>query len=183
MSSVPGLLPPDPRVEEPYRVTPQTAIRIAVMRELRDATHPALQGLVDALAALSARTWRVVKAGRTHLMDATPVTIGQEADAWSGLLARALSGSASDLAALGELPLGGTAVGTGINAPAGFAASANERVDASYGTASMLRLVRACERLADAAGPNLDGMVLVGGGAWQDLRAGALVVHAGRAAP
>ncbi|WP_116998291.1 class II fumarate hydratase [Desertimonas flava] len=110
--------------------TVPTAIRIAVMRELRDATHPALQGLVDALAALSARTWRVVKAGRTHLMDATPVTIGQEADAWSGLLARALSRSASDLAALGELPLGGTAVGTGITAPAGFAAGVIEAIAA-----------------------------------------------------
>ena len=58
-----------------------------------------------------------VKAGRTHLMDATPVTIGQEADAWAGLLDRALARSVADLGALGELPLGGTAVGTGINAP------------------------------------------------------------------
>ena len=56
-------------------------------------------------------------------MDATPVTLGQEAAAWAGLLDRALARSRADLDALGELPLGGTAVGTGINAPAGFAAA------------------------------------------------------------
>jgi fumarate hydratase class II len=63
----------------------------------------------------------VVKAGRTHLMDATPVTLGQEADAWAGMLDGALARSRADVEVLGELPLGGTAVGTGINAPAGFA--------------------------------------------------------------
>jgi fumarate hydratase class II len=78
--------------------------------------------LHDALGDLAARTRFAVKAGRTHLMDATPVTLGQEADAWAGLLERALARSVADLVALGELPLGGTAVGTGINAPEGFAA-------------------------------------------------------------
>ena len=72
---------------------------------------------------LADRFAHVVKAGRTHLMDATPVTLGQEADAWAGMLALALARSRADVDALGELPLGGTAVGTGINAPAGFAES------------------------------------------------------------
>jgi fumarate hydratase class II len=99
-----------------------SAIRLAVIGELTTHTHPALAALVVALGELSARTRTAVKAGRTHLMDATPVTIGQEADAWAGLLDRALTRSRADLAALGELPLGGTAVGTGINAPDGFAA-------------------------------------------------------------
>ena len=67
---------------------------------------------------MSTRFAHVVKAGRTHLMDATPVTLGQEADAWAGMLAGALARSRADIDALGELPLGGTAVGTGINASA-----------------------------------------------------------------
>jgi fumarate hydratase, class II len=98
-----------------------SAIRLAVIAELAQHTHPCLEQLVDELSKLSERTRGAVKAGRTHLMDATPVTVGQEADAWAGLLGRALARSISDLAALGELPLGGTAVGTGINAPDGFA--------------------------------------------------------------
>ena len=98
-----------------------TAIRLAVIAELAQHTHPSLELLVDELRGLSARTMGDVKAGRTHLMDATPVTVGQEADAWAGLLDRALGRSKADVAALGELPLGGTAVGTGINAPRGFA--------------------------------------------------------------
>ena len=98
-----------------------TAIRLAVARQLTDDLHPAVTGLVEALRALAARTADVVKAGRTHLMDATPVTVGQEADAWAGLLDAALARSRADVEVLGELPLGGTAVGTGINAPPGFA--------------------------------------------------------------
>jgi fumarate hydratase, class II len=70
---------------------------------------------------MSTRFAHVVKAGRTHLMDATPVTLGQEADAWAGMLAGALARSRADIESLGELPLGGTAVGTGINASTSFA--------------------------------------------------------------
>jgi fumarate hydratase class II len=66
-------------------------------------------------------------------MDATPVTIGQEADAWAGMLERAVAASALDLQTLGELPLGGTAVGTGINAPAGFASGVIEAIAAETG--------------------------------------------------
>jgi len=113
--------------------TVPTAIRLAVIRELVEHSHPALRHLVDELRALSARTADVVKAGRTHLMDATPVTVGQEADAWAGLLERALERSVADVDALGELPLGGTAVGTGINAPAGFADAAIAAIAAETG--------------------------------------------------
>jgi fumarate hydratase class II len=101
--------------------TVPAAIRIAVARQLVDDVHPAIAALVDAFRGLAGRFAGVVKAGRTHLMDATPVTLGQEADAWAGMLARALVRSQADVDALGELPLGGTAVGTGINAPPGFA--------------------------------------------------------------
>ena len=101
--------------------TVPTAIRIGVARLLVDDVHPAVAALIAALREMSARFARVVKAGRTHLMDATPVTLGQEADAWAGMLAGALARSRADVDALGEVPLGGTAVGTGINAPPAFA--------------------------------------------------------------
>jgi fumarate hydratase class II len=101
--------------------TVPAAIRLAVARQLTGELHPAIGSLVEALRGLAARTADVVKAGRTHLMDATPVTLGQEADAWAGMLDAALARSRADVEVLGELPLGGTAVGTGINAPAGFA--------------------------------------------------------------
>jgi fumarate hydratase class II len=85
--------------------------------------HPAVASLVAGFRTLAGRFAGVVKAGRTHLMDATPVTVGQEAEMWAGMLDAALTRSRADVEALGELPLGGTAVGTGINAPPGFAAA------------------------------------------------------------
>ena len=66
-------------------------------------------------------------------MDATPVTIGQEADAWAGLVRRARLRSQADLASLGELPLGGSAVGTGINVPDGYAAAVVASIAAETG--------------------------------------------------
>ncbi len=113
--------------------TVPTAIRLAVARQLTDDVHPAVRTLVEALRALAARTAEVVKAGRTHLMDATPVTVGQEADAWAGLLDAALARSRADVDVLGELPLGGTAVGTGINAPPGFAIAVIDALAAETG--------------------------------------------------
>ena len=101
--------------------TVPAAIRIGMARLLVDDVHPAVATLVAALRDMAVRFAGVVKSGRTHLMDATPVTLGQEADAWAGMLAGALARSAADVAVLGELPLGGTAVGTGINTPDGFA--------------------------------------------------------------
>jgi fumarate hydratase class II len=113
--------------------TVPSAIRLAVARALVEDVHPAVDHLIATLRSLAARTADVVKAGRTHLMDATPVTIGQEADAWAGVLEQARRRSADDVAAIGELPLGGTAVGTGLNAPAGFAAAVIEAIAAETG--------------------------------------------------
>jgi fumarate hydratase, class II len=113
--------------------TVPTAIRLAVARQLTDDLDPAVTTLVEALRALATRTADVVKAGRTHLMDATPVTVGQEADAWAGLLDAARARSRADVDVLGELPLGGTAVGTGINAPPGFATAVIEALAAETG--------------------------------------------------
>jgi len=116
--------------------TVPSAIRIGVARLLVDEVHPAVEHLVAALRELATRFARVVKAGRTHLMDATPVTLGQEADAWAGMLDAALARSRADVEALGVLPLGGTAVGTGINTPPGFA----ERVIAALAAETGLPL-------------------------------------------
>ena len=113
--------------------TVPAAVRLAVARALVDEVHPALDELIASLWGLAARTADVVKAGRTHLMDATPVTVGQEAAAWAGLLEQARRRSVDDVATLGELPLGGTAVGTGINAPAGYAAGVVESLAAETG--------------------------------------------------
>jgi fumarate hydratase, class II len=113
--------------------TVPTAIRIGVARLLVTEVHPTVEELIEALRVMSQRFAHVVKAGRTHLMDATPVTLGQEADAWAGLLAGALARSRFDVEVLGELPLGGTAVGTGINAPPRFAAAVIEALAAETG--------------------------------------------------
>jgi fumarate hydratase class II len=113
--------------------TVPSAIRIAVARMLVTEVHPAVEALIARLREMAARYAHVVKAGRTHLMDATPVTLGQEADAWAGLLTGALARSRLDVDVLGELPLGGTAVGTGINAPPSFAPSVIEALAAETG--------------------------------------------------
>ena len=82
--------------------TVPTAIRLAVSRQLADEVHPAVASLAAAFRTLAERFRHVVKAGRTHLMDATPVTLGQEAAAWAGLLERALARSRADLDVLGR---------------------------------------------------------------------------------
>lgn len=98
-----------------------TAIRLAALRSIHDELQPGLDHLAVALRRAQQRFATVVKSGRTHLMDAVPITLGQQ----FGGAARAieLGGEriASTLGRLSELPLGGTAVGTGLNAPPGFA--------------------------------------------------------------
>jgi fumarate hydratase, class II len=97
-----------------------TAMHIAACTLLTEHTIPALENLFKALHQKAAEFKDVVKIGRTHLMDATPLTLGQEFSGFAAQLdygIRALKGS---LGHLYELALGGTAVGTGINAPKGF---------------------------------------------------------------
>ncbi|MGF2049610.1 lyase family protein, partial [Lactococcus lactis] len=78
---------------------------------------PALDHLAKTLRKKS-RAWKtVVKSGRTHLMDATPVTLGQEFGGYAAAVEHGIERLNSALPRIGELPLGGTAVGTGINAP------------------------------------------------------------------
>ena len=80
-----------------------------------------------------ARNWPSVKAGRTHLMDATPVTLGQELGGYAAQVGAAEDRLRAALPRVGQLPIGGTAVGTGINAPAGFGAAVAERLAADMG--------------------------------------------------
>ncbi|NJP66169.1 class II fumarate hydratase [Streptomyces spiramenti] len=95
------------------------AATAAVSREL----IPALEHLADALAGKGEEFAGVVKAGRTHLMDATPVTLGQEFGGYAAQVRYGVERLRGALPRLAELPLGGTAVGTGINTPAGFPAA------------------------------------------------------------
>jgi fumarate hydratase class II len=90
---------------------------------IREDLLPALTGLAVSLEAKSTEFDDVVKSGRTHLMDATPVTLGQEFGGWAAQVRKGAERLDKVLPELEELALGGTAVGTGINAPKGFAAA------------------------------------------------------------
>src|SRR5215472_3745340 len=98
-----------------------SAIHLAVTRLIAVALLPALTHLADALDAKAAEFADVVKSGRTHLMDATPVTLGQEFGGYAAAVRHGAGRAQDVLADIGELPLGGTAVGTGLNAPPEFA--------------------------------------------------------------
>ncbi|MFF1905545.1 class II fumarate hydratase [Kitasatospora sp. NPDC058218] len=105
-----------------------SSIHIAATTAVTHDLIPALEHLAEALERKAAEFSQVVKSGRTHLMDATPVTLGQE---FAGYAAQVRHGRERLLATLprvAELPLGGTAVGTGINTPPGFAAAVIEEV-------------------------------------------------------
>ncbi|MFM9007615.1 MAG: lyase family protein, partial [Bacteroidota bacterium] len=97
-----------------------TAMHIAAYKILNDITLPGLKILRDTLAAKSKEYMRVVKIGRTHLMDATPLTLGQELSGYVSQLDHGIRAINNTLPHLSELALGGTAVGTGINTPKGY---------------------------------------------------------------
>jgi fumarate hydratase class II len=99
-----------------------TAMHLAAVEVLTGALLPAVQALHDTLAGKAAQFATVVKIGRTHLQDAVPMTLGQEIGAWAAQLRRARAGVEAALPGLRELPIGGTAVGTGLNAPPQFGA-------------------------------------------------------------
>jgi len=97
-----------------------TSVHIAVTGALIDDLIPALDHLAVSLEAKAEQWAGVVKAGRTHLMDATPVTLGQEFGGYARQVRLGIERVRSALPRVAEVPLGGTAVGTGINTPAGF---------------------------------------------------------------
>ena len=98
-----------------------TVIHVAAAAAIRNELLPALADLSTALTTKAEEFADVVKSGRTHLMDATPVTLGQEFGGYAAQMRKGHERVASTLGDLQELALGGTAVGTGINAPEGFA--------------------------------------------------------------
>jgi fumarate hydratase class II len=97
-----------------------TAIRVSAQLACEEALLPALAHLRDAIDRRARELARVVKTGRTHLMDAMPLTLGQELGAWSSQLGSAQARIQDALKRLRRLPIGGTAIGTGINADPRF---------------------------------------------------------------
>jgi fumarate hydratase class II len=110
-----------------------SAIHLAAAREVAGALVPSLERLAETLRERSAAFASVVKTGRTHLMDATPVTLGQEFGGYAAAVEHGVERLQSCLPRLCELPLGGTAVGTGLNAPPAFAGKVIERLAAATG--------------------------------------------------
>jgi fumarate hydratase class II len=121
-----------------------TAIHIAVAEAVTGDLLPAFDELAAELRRAARRFARVVKAGRTHLMDATPVTLGQEFGGYATQVEQASARVRGSLERLCELPLGGTAVGTGLNAPKSFA----RRVIAAIAAETGLPLTEAGDHLA-----------------------------------
>jgi len=97
-----------------------TAMHIAAVMLLEDKVIPAAQALVDTFAGLEKEYEGIVKCGRTHLQDATPITFSQEISGWRSSIERDIELVKLAVGPLKELALGGTAVGTGLNAPKGF---------------------------------------------------------------
>ena len=105
-----------------------TAMHIAAYKILHDLTLPALEKLKITLEKKSKDFMHIVKIGRTHFMDATPLTLGQEFSGYASQLDHGIKTIKNSLVHLGELALGGTAVGTGINTPKGYAVNVAETI-------------------------------------------------------
>jgi fumarate hydratase, class II len=105
-----------------------SAVQLAALEEIVRDLLPALQQLADALQAKSAEFDDVVKSGRTHLMDAVPVTLGQEFGGYAAQVRQGYDRVGGTLERLGQIPLGGTAVGTGLNTHSEFAARVRARL-------------------------------------------------------
>ncbi|HET6751038.1 MAG TPA: class II fumarate hydratase [Actinomycetes bacterium] len=110
-----------------------TAVHLAALDAVERELLPALDGLAASLEAKAAEFAEVVKTGRTHLMDAVPVTLGQEFKGYATQVREGAERVRAALPRVGKLPLGGTAVGTGLNAHPEFAARVRERVAAATG--------------------------------------------------
>ncbi|MEA4921645.1 MAG: class II fumarate hydratase [Clostridiaceae bacterium] len=97
-----------------------TAMHIAAVMAIDGLLFPALRRFIDTLIRLEHENDGIIKTGRTHLQDATPITFSQEISGWRGMMEKALDMIKVGVQGLYELALGGTAVGTGLNAPDGF---------------------------------------------------------------
>src|SRR2546429_4724938 len=112
-----------------------SAVHLAALDELVNDLLPALARLADSLKARAAEFDDVVKSGRTHLMDAVPVTLGQEFSGYAAQVRQGYDRVGSTLQRLGQIPLGGTATGTGLNTHPEFAARVPGRLAEETGLA------------------------------------------------
>ncbi len=122
LAGQPGLLHPNDHVNlsQSSNDTFPTAMNVAAVCSVAGQVLPAARRLAGALAALEARSGDALKSGRTHLMDATPIRFAQEVSGWRALVEEPAAMLKTALGPLRRLAVGGTAVGTGLNAPAGF---------------------------------------------------------------
>src|SRR3954454_24052057 len=110
-----------------------SAVHLAALAESQDKLLPALQRLSDSLAAKSEEFADVVKAGRTHMMDAVPVTLGQEFAGYAAQVRLGARRVRNALPQVAQIPLGGTATGTGLNTHADFAAGVRAKLSEATG--------------------------------------------------
>ena len=110
-----------------------SAVHLAALGELDDDLLPALDALATSLERKAEEFEDVVKSGRTHLMDAVPVTLGQEFGGYAAQVRQGIARVESTLGRVGQIPLGGTAVGTGLNTHPEFAARVRARLSAETG--------------------------------------------------
>ena len=110
-----------------------TALHIAAVTALYERLFPAIEAMLVCLERLEQENAGIVKTGRTHLQDAVPITFGQEISGWRSMVEHGRDMIRASLDGLNELALGGTAVGTGLNAPAGFGEAAAEAAAALTG--------------------------------------------------
>ena len=111
-----------------------TAMHVAAVQTIERELLPALEGLEATLAQLAAENADLIKCGRTHLMDAVPLSFGQEVGGWQGMIRASIDQIRAALTPLRSLPLGATAVGTGLNAPDGFDREAARAIAQIAGT-------------------------------------------------
>jgi fumarate hydratase, class II len=135
-----------------------TTIHLAATEAVAKDVIPALEHLAKGLRARAVEWREVVKAGRTHLMDAVPITLGQEAGGWATQIEQSAARLRDCLPRLAELPIGGTAVGTGLNAPPGFGANVVAELRAATG---LDVLTEAADHIAAQA--SRDGLVEASG--------------------
>ena len=105
-----------------------TAIHVAACLQVRDLLLPAMSGLAATIRKREQQHRSVLKTGRTHLMDAMPMTVAQELSGWAAQVENAQEGIGRSLLRLSELAMGGTAVGTGVNTPKGFGGKVARRL-------------------------------------------------------
>jgi fumarate hydratase class II len=134
-----------------------SAVHLAAIGEVTEGLLPALERLAEALAAKADEFAEVVKAGRTHLMDAVPVTLGQEFGGYAAQVSLGADRVRGTLERVAQIPLGGTATGTGLNTHPSFAERVRERLSAATG----IRITAPADRFEAQA--NRDALVELSG--------------------